>query len=628
MLFTGRLFIIKDSLHTISVYPACEARGRKEFRMNIFSLFTLCGGLAFFLYGMTVMSKSLEKMAGGKLEKLLKRMTSNPIKSLLLGAGITIAIQSSSALTVMLVGLVNSGIMELSQTIGVLMGSNIGTTLTAWILSLSGIEGDNPFLRMLKPESFSPIIALIGVIMIMTAKHNRTKDIGKIMVGFSVLMTGMTLMSGAVSPLADSPQFSHILTAFRNPIMGVLVGAVFTGVIQSSAASVGILQALSLTGQVTYGMAIPIIMGQNIGTCVTALLSSIGVNRSAKRVACVHICFNCIGTLIILPVFYGLYWLLDFAFVASSIDPAGVALVHTIFNIVTTAMLLPFTKLLEKLAYTLVRDSKKEKEAKEKHAMLDERLLATPAVAIEVCHGVTIEMGELSKKTMELAIGMLFQYDKDIEEQIKENENRIDKYEDKLNAYLVRISKHSISSKDNRTVSKMLHCIGNFERIGDHAVNIMESAHELHEKGLHFSGDAAKELRTLCDALLETLDLAFQAFEKDDLAIAHQVEPLEEVIDTLNLELKNRHIKRLQNEECTVELGYIYQDLLTNIERISDHCSNIAGVLIEIDEKQNIHKYLYKLKETDETFQESYHEYLNHYYLELGQPSLDEVIDA
>ena len=448
------------------------------------------------------------------------------------------------------------------------------------------------------------------------------------MVGFSVLMTGMTLMSGAVSPLADSPQFSHILTAFRNPIMGVLVGAVFTGVIQSSAASVGILQALSLTGQVTYGMAIPIIMGQNIGTCVTALLSSIGVNRSAKRVACVHICFNCIGTLVILPIFYGLYWLLDFAFVGSAIDPAGVALVHTIFNIVTTAMLLPFTKLLEKLAYTLVRDSKKEKEAKEKHAMLDERLLATPAVAIEVCHGVTMEMAELSKTTMKLAINMLFQYDKATEEQIEENENRIDKYEDKLNAYLVRISKHSLSSKDSRTVSKMLHCIGNFERIGDHAVNIMESAHELHEKGLHFSGDAAKELRTLCDALLETLNMAYQAFEKDDLAIAHQVEPLEEVIDTLNLELKNRHIKRLQNEECTVELGYIYQDLLTNIERISDHCSNIAGVLIEIDEQQNIHKYLFKLKENDETFQESYHQYLNHYYLELGQPTLDEVVDA
>ncbi|MFR1996095.1 Na/Pi cotransporter family protein [Ruminococcus sp.] len=334
--------------------------------MDIFSVITLLGGLAFFLYGMNVMSSGLEKLAGSKLEIVLKKMTSNRFKSLLLGMGITIAIQSSSALTVMLVGLVNSGIMELSQTIGVLMGSNVGTTLTAWILSLSGIEGDNIFLRMLKPESFSPIIALIGVIMIMTAKHNRTKDIGRIMVGFSVLMTGMTLMSNSVSPLADSPQFTHILTAFQNPIMGVLVGAVFTGIIQSSAASVGILQALSLTGQVTYGMAIPIIMGQNIGTCVTALLSSIGVNRSAKRVAAVHICFNCIGTLIILPVFYLLHWLIQFSIVAMAIDPVGVALVHTIFNIVTTALLLPFTKYLEKLAYFFVRDSKEEKAEKRK----------------------------------------------------------------------------------------------------------------------------------------------------------------------------------------------------------------------------------------------------------------------
>ncbi len=588
--------------------------------MDIFSVITLLGGLAFFLYGMNVMSSGLEKLAGGKLEVILKKMTSNKIKSLMLGMGITIAIQSSSALTVMLVGLVNSGIMSLSQTIGVLMGSNVGTTLTAWILSLSGIESSNVFLRMLKPESFSPIIALIGVIMTMIAKHNRTKDIGRIMVGFAVLMTGMSLMSGAVSPLADSPQFSNLLTAFRNPLMGVVVGAVFTGVIQSSAASVGILQALSMTGQVTFGMSIPIIMGQNIGTCVTALISSIGVNRSAKRVAAVHVCFNCLGTLIILPIFYLLHWIFNFSFIAEAIDPAGIALVHTIFNIVTTAILLPFTKQLEKLAFFLVRDSKKEKEEKEKRSLLDERLLATPAVAIEVCRGVTVDMAELSRKTMQLAIKILFEYDKEIEEQIKENEMKIDHYEDKLNAYLVRISKHSIASKDNRTVSKMLHCIGNFERISDHAVNIMESAHELHEKGIHFSGDAAKELRIICDAMLKALDIAFESFEKDDLSIAHQVEPLEEVIDTLNVELKNRHIKRLQNDCCTVELGYIYQDLLTNIERVSDHCSNIAGVLIEIDEKLNIHKYLHKIKADDETFQESYHEYLNHYYLELGQP--------
>ena len=596
--------------------------------MDFFGLLSMIGGLALFLYGMDTMGQGLEKLSGGRLERILEKLTSNPIKAVLLGAGVTAVIQSSSATTVMVVGFVNSGIMKLTQAVGIIMGANIGTTVTSWLLSLTGIESGNFFVQLLKPSSFSPVLALIGMIFIMFTKNEKKKNLGTIMIGFAILMFGMETMSDAVKPLADVPEFTGLLTMFSNPILGMIAGAVLTAIIQSSSASVGILQALCATGAVSFGSAIPIIMGQNIGTCVTALLSSIGVNRSAKRVACVHICFNCIGTLIILPIFYGLYWLLDFAFVASSIDPAGVALVHTIFNIVTTAMLLPFTKLLEKLAYTLVRDSKKEKEAKEKHAMLDERLLATPAVAIEVCHGVTIEMGELSKKTMELAIGMLFQYDKDIEEQIEENENRIDKYEDKLNAYLVRISKHSISSKDNRTVSKMLHCIGNFERIGDHAVNIMESAHELHEKGLHFSGDAAKELRTLCDALLETLDLAFQAFEKDDLAIAHQVEPLEEVIDTLNLELKNRHIKRLQNEECTVELGYIYQDLLTNIERISDHCSNIAGVLIEIDEKQNIHKYLYKLKETDETFQESYHEYLNHYYLELGQPSLDEVIDA
>ncbi len=588
--------------------------------MDVFSVITLLGGLAFFLYGMNVMSSGLEKLAGSKLEIVLKKMTSNKIKSLFLGMGITIAIQSSSALTVMLVGLVNSGIMGLSQTIGVLMGSNVGTTLTAWILSLSGIESDNFFLRLLKPESFSPIIALIGVIMIMMAKHNRTKDIGRIMVGFSVLMTGMDLMKNSVSPLADSPAFSSLLTAFNNPLMGVIVGAVFTGIIQSSAASVGILQALSLTGQVSYGMAIPIIMGQNIGTCVTALISSIGVSRSAKRVSVVHICFNCIGTLIMLPVFYLLNWLLDFSFISNAIDPAGIALVHTVFNILATAMLLPFSKQLEKLAFFFIRSSKEEQVEQEKRAMLDERLLQTPAVAIEVCRSVTQEMAELSRITMQTAVDLLFKYDKEKAELVFENEDRIDKYEDKLNAYLVRISKHSIASNDARTVSKMLHCIGNFERIGDHAVNIVESVQELQEKGLHFSGDAARELHVLRDAMIKTMTFAFEAFEKDDLTIAHRVEPLEEVIDTLSVELKNRHIKRLQLDACTVELGYIYQDLLTNIERVSDHCSNIAGVLIEIDEKENIHKYLYKLKKSDEDFQASYHDYLNQYYLELGQP--------
>ncbi len=593
--------------------------------MDIFSVFSLLGGLAFFLYGMNVMSSGLEKLAGSKLESVLRKMTSNKGMSLLLGAGITIAIQSSSALTVMLVGIVNSGIKNHSLSEGDQIGSQVGTTLTSWILSLSGIESDNIFLRMLKPESFSPLFALVGIIMIMMAKHNKTKDIGRILVGFAVLMTGMTLMKDAVAPLSESEKFSSLLTAFNNPLVGVLVGTIFTGVIQSSAAAVGVLQSLALsTGAVTYGMAIPLIMGMNIGTCVTALLSSIGVNRNAKRVAIVHICVQCVGTLVLLPLFFLLNWIFHFSFVDTAISPVGIATVHTIFNILTTIIIFPFTKYLEKFACFVIKD-KNTVQANEKNELLDERLLQTPAVAIEVCRNVTIEMAKLSKKAMDLSLQFLFEYDPDLEIEIQNNEKKLDKYEDKLNAYLVRICKHSISSNDNRTVSKMLHCIGNFERIGDHGMNIMESARELHAKGLHFSGDAEKELHTLCDALQETLNLAFRAFEEDSLELAHRVEPLEEVVDTLSIELKNRHIKRLQTEACTVELGYIYQDLLTNIERISDHCSNIAGVMIEIDEKQNIHKYLHSIKNDDATFQESYHTYLNQYYLELGQPDEVEV---
>jgi phosphate:Na+ symporter len=544
-------------------------------------------------------------------------MTSNRIKSLILGIGITVAIQSSSALTVMLVGLVNSGIMQLSQTIGVLMGSNIGTTLTAWILSLSGIESDNPFIRLLKPESFSPIVALIGIIMIMMAKHNKTKDIGRIFVGFAILMTGMTFMSDAMSPLAESDQFSSILLAFQNPLLGVLIGALITGIIQSSAASVGILQALSMTGQISYGMALPIIMGQNIGTCVTALISSIGVNRNAKRVAIVHIIFNCTGTLILLPLFYLITWIFQLSLVDQAIDPIGVALCHSIFNIAATAILLPFSKLLEKAAYLVVRENKEEIE---KNTLLDERLLNTPSVAIEACRSATVKMAELSRATILKALALQFRYNEKDAQEVREMEDKIDTYEDKLNAYLVRISKHSVSSNDNKTVSKMLHGIGNFERIGDHALNLMESAQEIHDKGIHFSEDAMREIQVITDALAEIINLAFDAFRDNNLELAHQVEPLEEVIDTLNIELKNRHIKRLQNNDCTVELGYIFQDLLTNFERVSDHCSNIAGSLIEIDEKQDIHAYLHDLKKTDENFQKAYHQHLDKYFLDLGQP--------
>lgn len=590
--------------------------------MDIFSVFTLLGGLAFFLYGMNVMSSGLEKLAGGKLETVLRKMTSSRLKGLLLGAGITIAIQSSSAVTVMLVGLVNSGIMQLSQTIGVLMGSNIGTTVTAWLLTLSYVDGENIFLKLLKPESFSPILALIGIIMIMVAKHNKTKDIGRIMVGFSILFTGMTFMSGSVAPLKDSEEFRNILTAFNNPLLGVLLGAVVTGVIQSSAASVGILQTIASTGYLTYGMSIPIIMGQNIGTCVTALLSSIGVSRNAKRVAIIHVAFNCIGTLILLPVFYIVNAIFDLAFVDSTINSVGIALAHTVFNVIVTALLLPFSKYLEKLANFVIRV--KSEETTEKKPILDERLLNTPAVAIEACKSASIDMAKLAKETILEALDIQFNYKVENAEKIKEKEKQLDEYEDKLNAYLVRISKHSISTVDNRKVSKMLHCIGNFERIGDHALNIMQSAQEIYEKGIAFSSDAERELHVMSKALRETIETAFTAYEKDDLSWARKVEPIEEVIDTLNVELKNRHIKRLQNDRCTVELGYIFQDLLTNFERVSDHCSNIAGCLIEIDEKQNIHAYLHDLKKKDESFQRQYHENLNRYFLELGQPVLEE----
>ncbi len=588
--------------------------------MDIFSVITLFGGLAFFLYGMNIMSAGLEKLAGGKLETILRKMTSNPIKSLALGLGITMAVQSSSAVTVMLVGLVNSGIMQLSQTIGVLFGSNIGTTVTAWLLTLSGIDGSGNFiLKLLKPDSFAPVLAFIGVVMTMLAKHSKTKDIGHILAGFAILFTGMTFMSNAVAPLGESQAFRNLMTAFNNPIFGVIAGALITAVIQSSSASVGILQAISLTGQLTYGMCIPIIMGQNIGTCITALISSIGVNRSARRVAVIHISFNCIGTLILLPIYVLLDTFIGFAFTDMAADHVGIAVVHTIFNILTTLMLLPFTKMLEKIAFFVIKEADEEKE-KRTTVLIDERLLNTPAVAIEACRTTTVKMAELSRDTILKAIALQFSWNDTDAEEVRRLENEIDTYEDRLNAYLVRISKHSISSADSKTVSKMLHCIGNFERIGDHALNIMESAKEIHDKGIHFSNDAMGEIHVITDALTETIQLAFDAFKMDDLSLAYSVEPLEEVIDALNIELKDRHIKRLQKNECTVELGYIYQDLLTNIERVSDHCSNIAGSLIEITQKQDIHAYLHDLKKTDEQFRSAYRQHLDKY---LSRLSLD-----
>ncbi|MCI2056140.1 MAG: Na/Pi cotransporter family protein [Oscillibacter sp.] len=557
--------------------------------MDIFSILTLCGGLAFFLYGMNTMSQSLEKMAGGKLERTLKKMTSSPLKSLALGAGITIAIQSSSAMTVMLVGLVNSGVMELGQTIGVIMGSNIGTTLTAWILSLTGLQSDNVWINLLKPENFSPVIALIGIIFIMSSKKQRRRDVGRIMVGFAILMYGMELMKNAVSPLAQMPGFEDLLTAFNNPLLGVAVGAIFTGVIQSSAASVGILQALALTGSISYGMAIPIIMGQNIGTCVTALLSSIGVSRNAKRVAAVHISFNVIGTVVCLALFYGGNAIFHYSFINTAIGAVGIAFCHTVFNVITTVLLLPFARQLEKLACVLVKSESKA----ESFAFLDPRLLRTPSVAISECIAMANTMGETAHHNLLLAIEQLQDYSPARESEISANEEKLDIYEDKLGNYLVEISRHGISSADSREVSRLLHSISDFERIGDHAQNLQESALELRDKELHFSDSARGELNVLTAAVSEVMDLAFQSFAANDPEQAVRVEPLEETVDQLIEEIRLRHIERLQSGKCTIQLGFVLNDLLTNFERVSDHCSNIAVCSIEASQEDlDPHAYL------------------------------------
>lgn len=592
-------------------------------KFSVFNIFTMLGGLAFFLYGMNVMSTGLEKLTGGKLEVALKKMTSNKLKSLLLGAGITIAIQSSSALTVMLIGLVNSGIMQIEQTVGICFGSNIGTTLTAWILSLSGIEGGNFFIKMLKPESFSPLIALIGIIMIMICKKNKKKDIGRILVGFAILMTGMTIMSDSVNPLANSPEFQKMLTAFKNPFLGVLVGAVFTGIIQSSAASIGILQAFSLTGGLSNGMAFPIIMGLNIGTCITALISSIGVKKNAKRVACIHLLINTLGTIILLPIVLILENLVQLSIFSDTANAFSIALMHTIFNVAITIIFIPFSETICKISKTIIKDGKDEIGDNSKYTVvLDDILLKTPSVAVEACKGATIEMAELTKETIMKALEILTVYNEETAESIIENEDIIDGFEDKINGYLLKISRSSVTGNDSRSVSKMMHCVGNFERISDHAVNLVESAQEIHEKGITFSSECLNEISVITDAISENISKAFESYKLNDLAVAHKVEPLEEVVDNLSTELKNRHIRRLQNDECTVELGYIFQDILTNLERISDHCSNIAGCLIETDEKTNIHEYLHDVKENDETFRREYREYAESYFSRLETSSV------
>ena len=583
--------------------------------MDVFSIVTLFGGLAFFLYGMNVMSEGLEKIAGGKLETILQKMTSNRLKSLLLGIVVTATIQSSSAVTVILVGLVNSGIMRFGQTIGIIMGANIGTTVTAWLLSTIGIEGDNLFVKLLKPENFSLIFALIGILLIMMAKSTRKKDIGSVMIGFAVLMLGMELMSGAVEPLKDMPEFTNLLLMFENPVFGIIAGAVLTGIIQSSSASVGILQALSMTGAVNFSVALPIIMGQNIGTCVTALISSIGVNKNARKVSAVHVSFNLIGTLIWVVAFYSINTVVDFAFFDKPIDPFGIAVVHSIFNITTSVILIFFTKQLEKLANIIIKTD--ENEVVKTTEFLDSRLLATPSVAIAECKNLTYKMAKVAEDIIRGAFSLFEKFDEDVGVKMFEDEDALDLYEDKLGNYLIAISSKGLSDEDSRSKFTMLHTIGDFERLGDHALNLYKAAKELNTKGLSFTQEAEKDLLVLRRAAEEIIDITVSAYVNNDIVMAFNVEPLEQVIDGLTAEIKAKHIDRLQRGECTIEMGFILSDILTNYERISDHCSNIAVAMIEINHGGfDTHKYLNTIKNSNnKEFNKVFDEYSSKYAL-------------
>ena len=569
--------------------------------MNIFSVLTMIGGLAMFLYGMDAMGDGLAKLSGGKLEQILEKLTSKRIMAVLLGIAVTAVIQSSSATTVMVVGFVNSGIMQLSQAVGIIMGANVGTTVTSWILSLSGIQGSSLFIQLLKPTSFSPVFAAIGIVLIMTAKdNNKKKDIGNILVGFAILMFGMDTMSGAVAPLAENEKFTSILTMFSNPILGMIAGLVLTAVIQSSSASVGILQALCVTGAVGYKTAIPIIMGQNIGTCVTALISSIGASKNAKRASMIHLYFNLIGTVLFMVVFYGINAIIGgFAFLNDSANAAGIAVVHSLFNIGTVLVLYPFGDKLVKLAQLTIPDHVGETEEKpDELAVLDERFLEKPAFAMELCRNAAVRMAQESRDALHLALDNVTMYSESRVAKIIEMEESVDRYEDALGTYLVKLNNCDLSQKDSRTLSILLHCIGNFERISDHAVNITDSSTQMQEKKLKFSKKAMEELKVFSDALCDIVDETMEAFTMNDLDKARQIEPFEQVIDSLNIELKQRHIHRLRKGKCTIELGLILEDMITNFERISDHCSNIAVCMIRVNEDGfDTHEYLDVIKE-------------------------------
>ena len=567
--------------------------------MSFFDVLAMVGGLALFLYGMNTMGDGLAKLSGGKLEKILEKLTSKRIMAVLLGAGVTAVIQSSSATTVMVVGFVNSGIMKLKQAIGIIMGANIGTTITSWILSLTGLEGDNFFIKMLKPSSFTPILALIGVAFLLFAKKEKKRDLGTIFLGFAVLMFGMEAMSDAVSGLAEVDGFKNILLMFSNPILGMIAGMVLTAVIQSSSASVGILQALCATGAVTYGTALPIIMGQNIGTCVTAVLSSIGTSKNAKRAAAVHLSFNVIGTVLFMVVFYTINAFFPFEFLEGIAGEMGIAVIHTAFNILATLVLFPCAGLLEKLACHIVPDTKEEEKENE-FELLDDRFLERPALAISYATTVTEKMAQLSKDTLVKASELVFNYDAEVFNEVVALEDKVDQYEDNLGTYLVKLSNHYLNHRDSQILSVLLHSIGDFERISDHAVNIAYAAKEMYDKELTFSDKAIEELTVFRKAVDDIMNSTVEVFTENDLEKAKKIEPLEEAIDYINGEIKKRHIKRLRKGKCTIELGFILSDITTAFERISDHCSNIAVCVLQIHEDVfDTHEYMDIMKAKD-----------------------------
>ena len=584
--------------------------------MDIFSILGLIGGLAMFLYGMELMGDSLKKLAGGKLESILARLTSNRFKGFLLGFIVTAIIQSSSATTVMLVGFVNSGLMHLGQTISIIMGANIGTTVTSWLLSTADIQGTATIMKLLKPESFTPILAAIGLLMSMTAKNDRKKNIGAIMIGFAVLMFGMEAMSGSVEGLRDNAAFTSVLTAFSNPIMGIIAGTLFTAIIQSSSASIGVLQALSLTCVIPYSTAIPVILGQNIGTTITPIISSLSGNTESKRVAIACLYIKMIGVVIVAGVFYLLNSLIGFEFMNMRATAFNIAIIHTLFNIVSTVILMPFCSLIEKLTVKSIKSNKQEKT--DIFDTLDERFLSVPAFAVEKCKDLVGGMSKISLEAFEKSIGLIDNYDLSVFREIEELEAMVDKYEDKTSTYLVKIAANNMSATDSKIVTELLHCVGDIERISDHSLNIAKAAKEIDDKDVSFSPKAKEDIGIIISAVTEILNITSQALINDDLELAKKVEPLEQVIDRLKRKIKNGHISRLRNGDCTMELGFILSDLLTNFERISDHCSNIAVCLIEINhDSMETHEYLNRLKSGEiKEFADMYEAYKAQYYME------------